>query len=135
MSEYELRLAPDSGEDAEEQLRSLLHWLREDENLGPGVRGTLCSTAPPGAEDMGAGLDLVALIAGSALSSGSLVFSVLEWRAGRRRAPALVVRRGRVEVRIPADGAVDAEELRRIVAALGEDDGRTREPEGDDGTA
>ncbi len=85
MSEYELRLAPDSGEDAEEELRSLLHWLREDENLGPGVRGTLRSTAPPGAEDMGAGLDLVALIAGSALSSGSLVFSVLEWRAGRRR--------------------------------------------------
>ncbi|MEU3716088.1 protein kinase domain-containing protein [Streptomyces californicus] len=61
--------------------------------------------------------------------------AVLEWRAGRRRAPALVVRRGRVDVRIPADGAVDAEELRRIVAALGEDDGRTREPEGDDGTA
>ncbi|CAM5281291.1 hypothetical protein SCALM49S_09976 [Streptomyces californicus] len=66
MSEYELRLAPDSGEDAEEQLRSLLHWLREDENLGPGRRAAPSAYRPALVEDRGHGPGLVALITGTA---------------------------------------------------------------------
>ncbi|MFJ9108340.1 hypothetical protein [Streptomyces sp. NPDC102283] len=135
MTEYEVRPAPGSAEDAEEHLRSLLRWLKEDESLDHGVRATLSSPTPSSTEDMGTGLDLVALIAGSGLSAASLVFSVLEWQAGRRRAPALIVRRGSVEVHLPVGRSADDEELRRIVTALGEDDRQSQELEGDDGTA
>ncbi|MFJ6854996.1 hypothetical protein ACIQM3_31495 [Streptomyces sp. NPDC091271] len=136
MAEYDVRLAPGGQEDgAEEHLRSLLSWLREDENLDRAVHGSLSGTAARSTEDMGTGLDLVALVAGSALSTGSLVFSVLQWQAARRRAPALVVRRGSVEVHLPAGRTVDAEELRRLVSMLGEDDRQSQEPAGDDGTS
>ncbi|MFE9726097.1 hypothetical protein ACFYQ5_21455 [Streptomyces sp. NPDC005794] len=136
MGEYDVRLAPDSQEDgAEEHLRSLLSWLREDESLDQTVHGSLSGPAPRSAEEMGTGLDLVALTVGSVLSTGSLVFSVLQWQAARRRAPALILRRGSVEVHLPAGRAADAGELRRIVSVLGEDDRQSQGPGGDDGTA
>ncbi|MFJ8886021.1 hypothetical protein ACIRJR_21785 [Streptomyces sp. NPDC102402] len=136
MGEYDVRLAPGSQDgDAEEHLRSLLSWLQEDESLDRYVRGSYRSPAPRSAEHMGEGLDLLALVAGSALSTGSLVFSVLQWQASRRRAPTLILRRGAVEVHLPADRATDDEALRRIVSALGEDSRQSQEPGGDDGTA
>ncbi|MEU6210537.1 hypothetical protein AB0O42_23595 [Streptomyces sp. NPDC089922] len=144
MTEYALRVdAPGGGGDAEDELRSLLRWLNADESLGRGLRGTLAadperpaagtptSGTPSAGTLMGTGLDLVQLVVGSGLSTGSLVFSVLQWQASRRPAPSLTVSRGGYEVRLTGEAADDPEALRRIVALL------EPSPEGgdDDGTA
>ncbi|OKK15187.1 hypothetical protein AMK16_28540 [Streptomyces sp. CB00455] len=145
MREYELRLDPydqGQGQGPESELRSLLLWLKEDETLRHGARGRIGSQAPPpagseggpaGDTDMGSpGFDLLQLALGSGLSAGSLVFAVLQWQASRRRAPALIVRRGPYEVRLTGDEAGDPQAVRRIVAALEGADGggRAREGEG-----
>ncbi|MFI8362817.1 hypothetical protein ACIGD1_21930 [Streptomyces sp. NPDC085612] len=139
MTEYALRVdAPGGGGDAEDELRSLLRWLNADESLGRDLRGTLAadperpaSGTPTSGTLMGTGLDLVQLVVGSGLSTGSLVFSVLQWQASRRPAPSLTVSRGGYEVRLTGEAADDPEALRRIVALL------EPSPEGgdDDGTA
>ncbi|MFD9412173.1 hypothetical protein ACFWBN_34935 [Streptomyces sp. NPDC059989] len=138
MHEYALQVDPHrAGQGPETELRSLLLWLTEDESLRRGVRGRIRSGEPAQAEDgtpMGSpGFDLLQLAVGSGLSTGSLVFAVLQWQASRRRPPALTVRRGPYEITLTGDEAGDAEGLRRIVAALengsGDSDGA------DDGTA
>ncbi|MEK8173249.1 hypothetical protein NKH77_43100 [Streptomyces sp. M19] len=71
---------------------------------------------------MGTGFDILQLALGSGLSTGALVVSVLQWRDARRTRPALTLRRGAVEVIIPADEPVDGETVRRAIAML---DGET----------
>ncbi|MET9960179.1 hypothetical protein ABZ128_14215 [Streptomyces sp. NPDC006326] len=141
MPEYALRVDPvRPGDGPEAELRSLLRWLKEDEALGRDVRAVIGSDGPPPpsapdpappATPMGSpGFDVLQLAVGSGLSAASLVFSVLQWQASRRRAPALTVTRAGYEVRLTGDAAEDPEVLRRIVAALepqqprdGDDDG------------
>ncbi|GGZ94677.1 effector-associated constant component EACC1 [Streptomyces subrutilus] len=137
---HELALRVDErgpGAGAEDELRSLLRWLTADETLAGGLRTRLVHD-PDGAPDtdvaaepMGFGLDLLQLAVGSGLSTGSLVFAVLQWQASRRPAPDLTVRRGDYEVRLTGDAARDPDALARVLAALepadatgaGDDDG------------
>ncbi|QES51037.1 hypothetical protein DEJ50_27600 [Streptomyces venezuelae] len=134
MREFELRVddgtAGRAGRPPEDDLRSLLHWLNEDDGVRRETRGRVGGDGPPLPGHLGTGLDLLQLAVGSGLSTGSLVFAVLQWQASRRRPPVLTVRRGAYEVRLTGAEATDPEALRRIVAAL-ETDG----PAGTDGPA
>ncbi|MEU2395113.1 hypothetical protein [Streptomyces sp. NPDC007369] len=129
MREYELRVDPHgAGEGPESELRSLLRWLNADETLGRAVRARIGSDAspaapaddplPPGTSMGGSGFDLLQLAVGTGLSTGSLVFAVLQWQVSRRKSPALTVSRDGYEVRLTGDAADDPEALRRIVEAL-----------------
>ncbi|MER6445162.1 hypothetical protein DEJ51_05670 [Streptomyces venezuelae] len=124
----------------EAELRSLHLWLREDETVHREARGRIRSGAPvtaAGGTAMGtSGFDLLQLTVGSALSTGSLVVSVLQWQASRRgRGPALTVRHGAYEVTLTGDEAGDPAALDRIVAAL-ENGSGDADPDGaHDGTA
>lgn len=117
MTELEVRVAvtgqPDGGED---ELRSLLRWLRADETLRYDVRGRLTAGTAPAPGSMGAAFDVLQLLIGSGLSAGALAVSVLQWRDSRRRRPGLVLRRGPVEVEISPDAA--GSELAERVTAL-----------------
>ncbi|MER6253132.1 hypothetical protein ABT224_17405 [Streptomyces sp. NPDC001584] len=143
MSEYALRVDPHrAGLGPETELRSLLLWLSEDEALRRDVRGRIRSTEPAwvpasaSGTPMGSpGFDLLQLAVGSGLSTGSLVFAVLQWQASRRRPPALTVRRGPYEVTLTGDEAGDPEALHRIVAALENGSGEPDRDGDDDGTA
>ncbi|MEU1041674.1 hypothetical protein ACFYP4_31655 [Streptomyces sp. NPDC005551] len=108
---------PDTGEalGSEDELRSLLRWLHADETLD--VRARI-GGEPAAAQHMGSGFDLLQLALGSGLSTASLVVSVLQWQSSRRRAPAVTLRRGEVEVLLTAEAARDEETLRRIVGLL-----------------
>ncbi|MEV6583720.1 hypothetical protein AB0M92_36915 [Streptomyces sp. NPDC051582] len=136
MTEYALRVDPRrAGAGPETELRSLLRWLKADEDLGSGVRAAIAS--PPPADEvparatpMGGEFELLQLTLGTGLSVASLLVSVLQWQASRRQAPALTVHRDGYEVRLTGAAATDPEALRRIVAALepsqppgGDDDG------------
>ncbi|MEU6667835.1 hypothetical protein [Streptomyces sp. NPDC046727] len=125
---------------AEDDLRSLLRWLRADETLA--VRARAGSGSPPDPGGMGAGFDILQLALGTGLSAGSLVVSVLQWQAARRHAPAVTLRRGDVEVLLTSRAARDEETVRRIVELLdgtspngGLPHPRSEEPGGDDPTA
>ncbi|MFJ6757990.1 hypothetical protein ACIQNK_23550 [Streptomyces sp. NPDC091273] len=140
MREYDLRVDPyRPGLGPETELRSLLLWLREDETVRREARGRIGSSpaiAAPGGTPMGSpGFDLLQLAVGTSLSTGSLVFSMLQWQASRRRPPALTVRRGPYEITLTGDEADDPEALHRIVAALENGSGDADPDEADDGTA
>ncbi|MEV7617864.1 hypothetical protein [Streptomyces sp. NPDC089799] len=125
MPEVELRLrgARVTEEGAEEDLRSLLAWLTEDEGTGSRIRGRITGDQPLPPGHMGTGaFDLVQLAVGSGLSMASLVFTILQWQAARRRPPEVSVRCGPYEIRLTGSEATDPETLGRIVAALGGDD-------------
>ncbi|MFF3750331.1 hypothetical protein ACFYYH_07695 [Streptomyces sp. NPDC002018] len=124
MSELEIHVVankhPDGGE---EDLRSLLRWVEADELLRHEVRSRLVSSEATSRGSMGTGLDVLQLVIGSALSTGALAVSVLQWRDSRRNRPGLVLRRGGVEVEIPVE-STGADLERRIIALL------SQEPDG-----
>ncbi|CAM5237000.1 effector-associated constant component EACC1 [Streptomyces aurantiogriseus] len=124
----------------EDDLRSLLLWLREDETVDLLVHPGSLGPPPPGG--MGTGFDLLQFAVSGGLSAASLVVSVLQWQTSRRRAPAVTLRRGDVEVLLTAQAARDEETVRRLVTLL-DGDGtpaatlpgpRTEGSGGDDGT-
>ncbi|MBQ0879153.1 MULTISPECIES: effector-associated constant component EACC1 [Streptomyces] len=138
MTDYRVEISgPLDGTDAEDHLRSLLSWLREDGT--PTLRARAGSSAPLAPGSMGTGLDILQLAIGSGLSAGSLVFSVLQWQASRRRAPAVTLRRGDVEVVLTAEAAADEETVRGIIDLLDRQvppaPARSEESGGDDRTA
>ncbi|MFE4372901.1 hypothetical protein ACFRMN_32605 [Streptomyces sp. NPDC056835] len=131
MPEYQVRFAagPAEEEDREEELRSLLRWLTEDESLDRAVRGAVRGDEPLGPGHMGAGFDLLQLAVGTAVSTASLVVSVLQWQTSRRRgAPAVVLRRGGAEIELSREASADPELFRRAVELLDR-----AEESGDDG--
>ncbi|MEU8653319.1 hypothetical protein [Streptomyces sp. NPDC048737] len=123
----------------EDDLRSLLRWLRADDTAG--VRARL-ATAPPPPGGMGTGFDVLQFAVSGGLSAASLVVSVLQWQASLHRAPAVTLRRGDVEVLLTARAVRDERTVRRLVALLDGDTApaappapRTEGSGGDDGTA
>ncbi|ASQ93024.1 hypothetical protein [Streptomyces sp. 11-1-2] len=137
MAEIDVRVAAGDGPNAvecEDELRSLLRWLGEDESLGR-LRGQVAGDGPPAPGTMGTGFDVLQLTIGSGLSSAALIVSILQWRDARRTRPVLTLRRGAVEVDIPVDMAADPETVRGIVELLdepGRGTGRA-EPDGETG--
>ncbi|MEV8594100.1 hypothetical protein [Streptomyces sp. NPDC052012] len=116
MSQIDVRVAGVA--DTEQELRSLLRWLRADEEIGRALHGELRSSAPTDPEHMGNLLDLITLMVSGGLSAAQLVLSIDQWRAARRSRPRVVLRRGSVEIEV-----VGAEEptVRAVAALLNEE--------------
>jgi hypothetical protein len=104
---------------AEDDLRSLLRWLRADETLAGLSAGRIRDGGPPQPGAMGLAFDVLQLTIGSGLSAGALAVSVAQWRDARRRPPGITLRRGRTTVEIPATGPVDVVALTRALQVLG----------------
>jgi hypothetical protein len=104
---------------AEDDLRSLLRWLRADETLAGLSAGRIRDGGPPQPGTMGLAFDVLQLTIGSGLSAGALAVSVAQWRDARRRPPGITLRRGRTTVEIPATGPVDVAALTRALQVLG----------------
>ncbi|MFD9489768.1 hypothetical protein [Streptomyces sp. NPDC059991] len=113
MSKIEIRVR--GAADPEAELRSLLRWLHADDEVGRAVHGTLGSSRPPDPEHMGTLLDVMSLVVSGGLGAGQLALSVGQWRSARRTAPAVVMRRGAVEIEL--NGA-DPATIARITALL-----------------
>ncbi|MBC9715629.1 hypothetical protein H9Y04_24090 [Streptomyces sp. TRM66268-LWL] len=120
MREVLVELAdPGHEADPEETLRSLLRWVRDDESLTATVRADFAAGARTAPGQMGGGaFDLVQFAVTGGLSTASLVLSVLQWQVARRRAPALVLRRGELTVEVTPEGARDEETVRKVIALL-----------------
>jgi hypothetical protein len=84
----------------EEELRNLVRWLRDEDEL----RGRVAlDTVPPRPDHMGGGLDAVTVMVTSGTAS-ALVTSLFTWLASRR-----TVRRVNVTVEAPAGGKIAVE--------------------------
>ncbi|UWE10951.1 effector-associated constant component EACC1 [Actinacidiphila bryophytorum] len=117
--EVEVVLTPAEPGAAEDDLRSLLRWLRADETLAGLSAGRIRDGGPPQPGAMGLAFDVLQLTIGSGLSAGALAVSVAQWRDARRRPPGITLRRGRTTVEIPATGPVDVAALTRALQVLG----------------
>ena len=103
----------------EDELRSLLRWLRDDDGLARQLEGHMRAGKAPEPGHMGTGFDVLQLALGSGLSAGSLAVSVLQWRdALRGSRPTITLRRGDITVEIPAQGDVDTDLLARVIRLL-----------------
>ncbi|WP_020117476.1 effector-associated constant component EACC1 [Streptomyces canus] len=121
MPQIDVRVAGTA--DAERELRSLLHWLKADEETGRALHGELRSSGPADPEHMGTLLDLITLVVSGGLSAAQLTLCIDQWRTARRTPPRVILRSGTVEVEV-----IGAEEgtVRAIAALLNgerDDDG------------
>ncbi|MEU6091188.1 hypothetical protein ABZ865_31345 [Streptomyces sp. NPDC047085] len=125
MPPIEVRLT-DAAEQ-ESELRSLLRWLKADEDVGRHIHGTLAGSEPARPDHLGTLLDLISLAVGTGLSGAQLTFAIDQWRTHRRSAARVVLRRGDLVVEV--DGS-DPETVRRVAELL-----ESEERPGDGGTA
>ncbi|RKE22351.1 effector-associated constant component EACC1 [Streptomyces sp. TLI_171] len=125
MPEFEISIAVadrDGGDDAGEALRSLRDWIVLDEDLAGAVRTGWATGGPAVPGRMGGGLfDVLQLAIGSSLSAGALAVSILQWRDARRKPATLRLRRGDLELEVPAGGPYDAAAVRALTALLAAD--------------
>jgi hypothetical protein len=115
--------APGPDGDHEDDLRSLLRWVRADEGVAAaeGLDGGRIVGAPPAPGEMGLGFDVLQFAVGSGISLGALAVSVAQWRdarAERSRRRVVVLRRGSTEIELPADPGADPAALARLLAPL-----------------
>ncbi|MEV8321108.1 hypothetical protein AB0Q95_43865 [Streptomyces sp. NPDC059900] len=118
-----IRATVETDGDVEEELRSLLRWLRADEETGPYTYGELASSVAPDPEHMGAPpLDLISLTVSVALGAGQLAVGIAQWRGARPGAPKVTLHRG--DVRVEVHDA-DPDTVLRLTEMLaeGRDDG------------
>ncbi|OON82125.1 effector-associated constant component EACC1 [Streptomyces tsukubensis] len=104
--------------DTEEELRSLLRWLRADESLHGTMTVVAAPSAPPVPDAMGAGgFDILQLAVTSGFSAAALAVSILQWKSSTRGSTRVRVRRGDIEVELTGELASD-EEVRRVIRLL-----------------
>lgn len=115
MTQIEVRVT--GGADSEEELRSLLRWLKADDGIGRGVHGVLAGSEPARPDHLGVLLDLISLSVSGGLSAAQLSLAIDQWRAGRRGGRRVTLRRGGWEIEV--DGA-DAQTVRDIAELLRE---------------
>lgn len=112
----ELGIAGVDAEAAEQELRSLREWLRDDDDVRRKAVITLESAAP---EDgaMGAAFDVIKLVLESGFELGNLALAYAGWRATRKKRDGfeLVVRNGDTTVTISAPDAQEAEQQLRAL--------------------
>lgn len=106
-----------AGVDAEQELRSLRDWLRDDDD----IRRKAIITLEPGEPEtgaMGAALEVIKLVLDSGFSLGNLAIAYAGWRAARKTPDGfeLIVRNGSTRITISAADAQEAEQqLRALV--------------------
>ncbi|MDG9694617.1 hypothetical protein ACH4NS_25425 [Streptomyces mutabilis] len=121
MSQIDVRVA--GAADPEEELRSLLRWLRADEQTGRALHGELRSLGPTDPEHMGTLLDVITLVVTGGLSAAQLVVSIDQWRAARRSRPRVVLRRGTVEIEVTGAEEATVRAVARLLDEERDDDG------------
>ncbi|MFG3256435.1 hypothetical protein [Streptomyces sp. NPDC048172] len=115
MRELTVELRCPRVEDTEAELRSLVRWLRADEEVGRHLRARPTASSAPAPGEMGAGFDLLQFAVATGLSGASLAVSLLQWREARRTPSVIRLRRGSLEVSIPPE-STDEETVRRLSA-------------------
>jgi len=104
-----------SSTDAENDLRSLCQWLREDSYIRRHASVDL-GAVEPAAGRMGALFDSIELVLNSGFQMGNLALAWAAWRATRPRAPEVTFERNGMKVTLSGQ---DAETAARLLAALG----------------
>ncbi|MCW2639908.1 MAG: hypothetical protein JWP76_2214 [Dactylosporangium sp.] len=93
-----------------DESRSLFSWLRDE----PQVRRHGEPTVPDGdaaPEEMGSGVEVLALVLGSGLSTAQLVLSIIMWRASRGQPVRVIIERDGREVPVDTDDPGEAEAI------------------------
>jgi hypothetical protein len=106
-----------TGDDVEQELRSLLAWLREESDVR---RHALLSleSAPSTAGEMGGALEAVKLVADEGFQVANFALALISWRATRRRRPKVTIKQKGIEISLDDD---DPEAIKKIITALGSD--------------
>jgi hypothetical protein len=89
-------------DDAVDESRSLLSWLRDE----PAIRRHGVPTLPAGDGEpghMGAGQEVLTLVLGTGLSAAQLVVSIIMWRASRGRPVRVIIEHDDREVPVDTD--------------------------------
>ena len=115
----EIGIAGIEADEAEQELRSLVDWLRADDDVRRHAAITL-EAGEPGSGAMGAALEVIKRVLDSGFSLGNLALAYAGWRATRttRDEPGfeLIVRNGKTKITINAAEAQEAEkQLRALV--------------------
>jgi Effector Associated Constant Component 1 len=93
--------------------RSLRTWLRDEPEIRRYGQPAVPADDPPG--QLGSGLEVLALVVGSGLSTAQLVLSIIMWRSSHGRPIRVVIERD--DRRVPVD-TDDPGEAARIAAEL-----------------
>ncbi|MGP3921111.1 hypothetical protein OHA25_13525 [Nonomuraea sp. NBC_00507] len=107
-----------AGDHAEQELRSLYDWLRDEPNVRQHAEIRLVSKEL-NSDEMGDTLDLISLIVTSSLQVPTLVDVISGWIGTRRGRPKVTIERG--EMRVEVSGT-SAEEVVKILNAMEPDD-------------
>ncbi|MFG2729652.1 hypothetical protein [Streptomyces canus] len=121
MPQIDVRVA--GAADSEEELRSLLRWLKADEEVGPALHGELRSSEAADREHMGTLLDLASLVVSAGLAAAQLALAIEQWRAARRTPPRVTLRRGQVEIEVTGAGEQTVLAIAAMLDGEQDDDG------------
>jgi membrane-associated two-gene conflict system component 1 (EACC1) len=106
-----------SGDEADEEARSLLAWLRDDSDIRRNAALSLVPASPATGE-MGGALEAIKLVADEGFQVANFVLALVSWRATRSKRPKVMIKQNGVEITLPE---ADPEAVRKIVGALGSD--------------
>jgi len=106
-----------AGDQAEQELRSLLTWLRDEADVRRYARMSL-ESAQPAVGEMGGALEAIKLVTDEGFQIANFALALLSWRATRSKRPEVTIKRDGVEISL---AEADPEAIEKIVAALSPD--------------
>ncbi|WP_146607427.1 effector-associated constant component EACC1 [Spongiactinospora gelatinilytica] len=86
-----------SGDYADQEMKSLYAWLRNDQEVRPNATISLVHR-PLEAGAMGDALDLISLVIASGLQLPGIVAAISAWRQTRRQRPMITIESGDTKV-------------------------------------
>jgi hypothetical protein len=103
-----------SGEDAEQELRSLYSWLRDEPDVRRHAQLSVVAGRPrPG--DMGAALEVIKLVTDSGFQLLNLALAYAAWRGTRTAAPKITIERDNATITL---SDVAADDVAKIIRSL-----------------
>ncbi|TQL97297.1 hypothetical protein FB559_2876 [Actinoallomurus bryophytorum] len=106
-----------SGDQAEQELRSLFAWLQQESSVRRQALLSLEST-PPAAGEMGGVLEGIKVVADEGFQAANFAIAYASWRATRSKRPKVTIKQAGIEITL--DDA-DPETVEKIVTALKRD--------------
>jgi hypothetical protein len=103
--------------EAEEDLRSLYHWLLEDDDIRRSSKISL-SGAEPRNEEMGGALDVIQLVIENGFELANLALAYAAWRESRGSRATITIERDGSKVTLHD---TDEDSVSRILKALEKD--------------
>lgn len=105
------------GDAADEELRSLYKWLLDEPELRQAADLQLVAKEPQSGE-MGAALDMISMVATSAIALPGMIEVIRNWRRTRLRKPQITIQRGDLKATFVD---IDAEAVIKLLEELDED--------------